>query len=265
MPYKRQEGVNHMFSTITIVTFSPTGGTRKAAVFLAKGLARQIREADLSLPEAQPLNFTREDLILFAGPVYGGRIPSCMAEKLKNIRGNQTPAVVAAVYGNRAYEDALLELHDIVLEQGFKPIAAAALLAEHSIIHKLAAHRPDVQDQACLAEFSKRILMKWESGQRDITSAIPGSRPYKVWNSVPKIPVVSDACSRCGLCAQKCPVQAISKVSPGDPDPQKCIQCMRCVSICPAHARSLPAQVLAALGEHLQPFAGLRRDNALYL
>ena len=254
-----------MLTTITIVAFSPTGGTRQAAVFLAKGLAQHIQEVDLTLPEAHPLNFTKEDLVLFAGPVYGGRIPACMTDKLKKIRGNQTPAIIAAVYGNRAYEDALLELNDVVSEQGFKPLAAAALLAEHSIIHKLAEHRPDAWDQACLADFSNRILEQWETGQREIISVIPGSRPYKAWKSSPNVPVVSDACRRCGLCAQKCPVQAISKNSPSDTDPEKCIQCMRCISICPAHARSLPEQVLAVLGEHLQSFAGLRKENELYL
>lgn len=254
-----------MLTSITIIVFSPTGGTRQAAAYLAKGLARQIREVDLSLPDVRPLSFTKEDLVLFAGPVYGGRIPACMTARLKNIRGNQTPAIVAAVYGNRAYEDALLELSDAVTEQGFRPLAAAALLAEHSIIHKLAEHRPDAKDQACLAEFSNRILEKWETGQREIASRIPGNRPYKVWNSKPNVPVVSNACSSCGLCSLKCPVLAISKDSPLNTDPDKCIQCMRCISICPAHARSLPDQVLAGLEEHLQPFAGLRRENELYL
>ena len=52
-------------------------------------------------------------------PVYGGFIPQVCAHMEKNLKGDYTPAVIAAVYGNRHYDDALLQMKDILTEQGF--------------------------------------------------------------------------------------------------------------------------------------------------
>ena len=90
---------------LTVVHFSPTGGTRRAALLLAEGLAERIDELDLTLPAPTGRAFGPQDAVLFAGPVFGGRLPVLMTQRLKNCTGEGTPAVTAAVYGNRAFED----------------------------------------------------------------------------------------------------------------------------------------------------------------
>lgn len=92
------------------------------------------------------MDFGPDDLVLFGVPVYGGRIPSPAVQTLRRMQGSRTPAVLVAAYGNREYDDALLELADIAAANGFIPFAAAALIAEHSIMHSVAAGRPDAQD-----------------------------------------------------------------------------------------------------------------------
>ena len=118
---------------LTVDHFSPTGGTRRAALLLAEGPARRIDELDLTLPAPTGRTFGPQDAVLFAGPVFGGRLSALMTQRLKNRTGEGTPAVTAAVYVNRAFEDALLELNDCVAAQGFRVAASAALVAERSI------------------------------------------------------------------------------------------------------------------------------------
>lgn len=253
-----------MLDKITVLLFSPTGGTQRAAMLLAERLAHTAQQVDLSRPDCAPRAFGKDDVVLAAGPVFGGRIPALMAERLRQCQGNGARAIAAAVYGGRAYEDALVELDDLLAAQGFRVVAAAALLAEHSIVRTLAAGRPDAQDAAQLADFAARIADKLAQGGTDAPHT-PGNRPYKDWSGMPVTPAASDACVACGTCAQQCPAQAIAPDNPHQTDAAKCITCMRCVAVCPQNARALPPQVTQMLGEKLAPFAAVRQENELYL
>ena len=253
-----------MLDRITVLHFSPTGGTRRAALLLAQQIAEQVEEIDLCRPDTQAHSFGKDDVVLAAGPVYGGRLPALMAERLRAYRGEGARAISAAVYGGRAYEDALVELDDLLGGQGFRVIASAALLAEHSIVRPLAAGRPDAQDEAQLAAFGARIAAKLEQG--DLAAPhTPGNRPYKEWAGMPTAPQATEACNACGTCARECPAGAISAENPAQTDAARCITCMRCVAVCPQKARALPAPVLQMLGQKLAPFMEKRQENELYL
>ena len=67
-------------------------------------------------------------------------------DAFEKIKGDKTPAVLVCVYGNRNYDDALLELKDISEANGFVPIAAGAFIARHSIFSDVAVGRPDKED-----------------------------------------------------------------------------------------------------------------------
>lgn len=253
-----------MRSRITVVHFSPTGGTRRAAMLLAEHIAGSVEEIDLCRPDAETRTFGKDDIVLVSGPVYGGRLPALMAERLRAYRGEGARAISTAVYGGRAYEDALVELDDLLGEQGFRVIASSALLAEHSIVRPLAAGRPDAQDAAQLADFGARIAAKLEQGGTDAPHT-PGNRPYKEWAGMPAAPQATEACNACGTCARECPAQAIPPDDPRQTDAAKCITCMRCVAVCPQKARALPAPVLQMLSQKLAPFMEKRQENELYI
>ena len=110
-----------------------------------RGLGKEVKEVDLSAPDFNGAEFKKDDLVIVAAPAFGGRIPALMAERLKCTAGKGAAAVTAAVYGNRAYEDALVELNDALEEQGFEPFASVAVLAEHSMVREVAAGRPDAR------------------------------------------------------------------------------------------------------------------------
>lgn len=139
--------------------FSPTGSTKKAALALTSALADPdgFTEIDLSLPALAQYTFTANDIIVVAVPVFGGRVPAFALRQLAALHGQNTSAIAVAAYGNRAYEDALLELSDSLTSQSFRVIAAAAVLAEHSMLRSVAAGRPNADDQAQLTDLPKNL------------------------------------------------------------------------------------------------------------
>lgn len=248
---------------VTLIHFSPTGGTRKAGMLLARGLGRVTEEMDLTSRTGERYVCPPEHLVVLAGPVYGGRMPETMMERLSRLTGNGAWAIPAAVYGNRAWEDGLAELADGATARGFRILAGAALVAQHSIVPALGAGRPDAADEAELASFGKAILDKLAQGGG--LAEVPGDRPYRGWKGMAVVPAAEpSACTRCGLCVDRCPVGAIPAEKPYTTG-ESCIRCMRCVSLCPVHARSLPAAVLAGTAAHLEPFRTVRGANHLFL
>lgn len=252
---------------LTELIFSPTGGTRKAADVLAAALTDEAPQlVDLTDP-AQDFSTVRLDadaVALIAAPSYGGRVPAVAAERLRAVQGNGARAVLVAVYGNRAYEDTLVELEDLAVQAGFRVVAAVAAIAEHSIARQIAAGRPDAEDQAALADFGRRIAAKLAEGSAD-APAIPGNRPYKKGGSGGMTPHTTHACVRCGRCAALCPVQAIDREDPSKVDGKRCISCMRCIQVCPHDAKKLNGAMLAAVGAMLGKVAGERKENELFI
>lgn len=201
---------------------------------------------------------------MIAVPSYGGRVPGPAAQRLAAVQGNGARAVLVCVYGNRAYEDTLAELEDIAKQAGFRIIAAVAAIAEHSIAHRYAAGRPDAEDARQLQEFAEKIREKL-SARDDTQPKILGSHPYKKAGSIGMVPKPTKACTRCGLCAAKCPVQAIDPNDPKHTEKNKCISCMRCVSVCPQSARKVSSVMLAAADLALKKVCSDRKVGELYL
>ena len=117
------------------ITFSPTGGTQKAADLLTETLGGKAVAVDLtdSTVDRSALALTSEDVAVIAVPSYGGRVPATAVQRLRAVQGGNARAVLLCVYGNRAYEDTLVELEDTARKAGFRVVAAAAAIAEHSL------------------------------------------------------------------------------------------------------------------------------------
>lgn len=247
------------------IVFSPTGGTMKTADMVAQTLTDAVTLVDLSdsKKDFRSVALNKNDVAVIAVPSYGGRVPATAVARLAKLRGNGARAVVMAVYGNRAYEDTLLELQDTAAEAGFAVIAAIAAVAEHSIAHQFATGRPDAQDQQQLKTFAQSIKEKLASGELSMPH-VPGNRPYKT-SSVSMVPKATKACVSCGLCAKKCPVQAIDRLHPQNVDKKACISCMRCVAICPHHARRLHPIMQAAAGLALKKACAQRKEAELFI
>ncbi|MDE5807632.1 MAG: 4Fe-4S binding protein, partial [Muribaculaceae bacterium] len=202
---------------ITYIYFSATATTARCAkaIGAAMGLPinREINIADNHTTEL-PF-FNSEDVAIIASPVYGGRLPEQAVATIRLLRGKGAFAVALVVYGNRDYDDALLELTDLLKKSNFNIIGAGAFIGQHSIFPRVADHRPDKADMAVLAEFGKTCRERLEAGLPFAQIDVKGAFPYKKPTGVPLHPKCdSKLCNRCSLCADKCPVGAISRGNP---------------------------------------------------
>lgn len=248
------------------LSFSPTGGTQKVADCLSQALAPEIRRVDLTDRGVafDGISLAEDDVAVIAVPSYGGRVPAPAVERLSKIKGDGSRAILVCVYGNRAYEDTLVELQDTVQQAGFRVVAGIAAVAEHSIAHQFAAGRPDETDRATLGEFAEKIQTKLTQGDCS-TPQLPGNRPYKKSGGAGLVPKPTRDCVKCGLCAEKCPVGAIDGADPGKVDRKACISCMRCASVCPHGARKANGVMLAAVHAMLKKACAQRKECELYL
>lgn len=255
------------------IYFSPTGGTKKIADILTKDFSN-CTDIDLCKPCENSLHhFSEDDLCYIAVPSFGGRVPETAAARLKSLSGQHTLAVLIVVYGNRAYEDTLLELSDIVSECSFLPVAAVTAIAEHSIMHQFAANRPDDEDNRTLTDFANQIAAKVhlmsktssKAGASTLPPQLPGSRPYKKYGAFPFLPLVNNRCTGCKKCALLCPVGAISADCPNETNVAQCIGCMRCISICPENARYLDSDMLNEKSEKMAPLFAQRKVCELFI
>lgn len=160
-------------------------------------MGRRI-ETDLTLDESDTPIEINDSLTVIAAPVYGGRVAPTALQRIKRLKGNNSPAIVVVVYGNRDYEDALLELRDTAVSLGFTPLAAGAFIGEHSYSTAempVAAGRPDDKDLQIASQFGKDCLKSWKkplpASESCRRQALPSKRNIRSKASVPNSPTLS--------------------------------------------------------------------------
>ena len=248
------------------LSFSPTGGTQKVLDAFMSGFGQEWELVNLIEKANTPLesNWTEEDVVVVAYPVYGGRIPYTVVRKLNEVTGNNAKAVALAVFGNRAIDDALVEAEDLLKERGFKFVAGVEAVAKHSIFTMYASDRPDAQDSEELARFAKEVLANLDKEEEP---TVPGNRPYKEYNyfGSGNKPKADDTCIECMICANECPEQAIPMDDVKNVDETKCIACLHCIGVCPVGARSINWDAINERAKEVEPIFGPRKENKLYL
>lgn len=244
------------------ISFSPAGSTQGIARTVAGGLGGAVQEINITTGPFAARDFAAGDAVVVAVPVYGGRVPAAAAERLRLFTGNGAKAVALAVYGNRHYDDALLELCDLLQAQGFCVAAAGAFVAQHSIVGAIGQGRPNAGDTAELQAFADRAAALLQSELPAIS--VPGNSPYKELSRSARTIEVSDACIGCGICASHCPVEAIPADDCKQTDAERCIGCMSCINRCPQQARSLPAPMRRQIEQYLSQYAEPRKNEVYF-
>ncbi len=270
--------------------FSPTGTTQKLVMNLSEHLLQEMNlqgtTANLKFIDFTPLSertlmegqseitIHQDTLFIIGIPVYAGRVPNILLPYLNRFKGNKTKAVIVAVYGNRNYDDALMELWQLLKANGFDVIAAGAFIGEHSFSEILAAGRPDADDFLKCEWFAKKIAKKLARNGNDLLE-IPGNwplRPYYrpideagVSFDFKRIkPITRETCIDCGLCAKVCPMQAIAyedfRTIKGI-----CIKCCACVKRCPTDAKQFDDPNFVAHKHELEINFSSRRTPELFL
>ncbi len=252
-----------MLNNVQLYYFSPTGGTKAYGEIFSKSISSNFNA--INLGEQNSISNSECELTVFALPVFGGRIPTIAAEKISTLSGNEKKAVTLVVYGTRAYEDALLELNNVVKASGFNVIASGAVVAQHSIVPAVGQGRPDTEDMDSITAFAKKVLEKLESNM-ETPVTVPGNFPYKDGMNLPATPICLSECMKCGKCISVCPVNAMHLDEDGvKTNVDSCILCMACTSVCPKKARVLPTPLQNNMEEKLSALIPLRRENEYFL
>jgi ferredoxin len=263
-------------NSLRVIYFSPTGTTRSIVDAIARGLGGEtIDRVDLTsvVDRGHFRNDTNSGLTIIGVPVYTGRVAYQAVEALQHMEGRGTPAVVVVVYGNRAYEDALLELIDLSRRTGFVPIAGAAFVGEHSFsnpVTPIAVGRPDSEDLAEAEGFGKIVRARVEAVATPKDFApfrVPGNFPYRNREQRVASPeTVMDLCIRCKRCQEVCPESAISVTEHGViSDQDYCILCCACVKNCPTGARRMDNQTLLGIAELLSTTCRERKSPEFFM
>ena len=261
---------------IHLITFSPTKTSLRIGKAVAEGInAERCIVSDLTHDESCAESLSDKDVAVIAMPVYGGHVAPLAMKRIEGLTGNNTPAVIIAVYGNRDYEMALHDMKDFCTKHGFRIIAAGTFIGEHSYstsLTPIAVGRPNDSDIECAKNFGRRICAKIEAAGPDadlqtidinsIERPEQDEENVRIFKSTvagwmkngtikPSLPVVDkDRCTQCGICIDLCPTGAISSDDAAIVSAELCIKCCACVKGCPEQARSLDT-----------PFAKLLSQN----
>ena len=256
-----------------LIAFSPTGTTRTVIGAVAEGIGSPASAFDLTLPEIHAP--APGEIAVIGTPVYAGRVPETAAARLRrHVRGMGRPAVLVVVYGNRAFEDALLELRDLALELGFVPVAAAAFIGEHSFSTPqwpVAEGRPDATDREKAVAFGRSVreLLDGVSGPADLRPLeVPGNLPYRqgVQPSTICPETNTQTCVLCGECVRSCPSEAITLAEDSVlTEASLCLRCFACTRVCPAGARTMRNEKILEFGRMLSTQYAQRREPEFFL
>lgn len=281
-----------MYKKVYAAYFSGTGTTEKTVKAISKKIADilcvKYEEWDFTplFARKNKMKFDKEDIVIMGVPVIAGRVPNLLLEFLKTIEGNGAAGIPVVLFGNRNYDDALIEMRDLMEDGGIETVAAAAFVGEHSFSTTLGAGRPsedDIKEAEDFAEKTVSLLKKKAemdketiTGKGHVAVEVKGvPKPYRGYYKpqdrdgnhidIRKVKPVTDAekCDDCGLCAELCPLESIdkddfSKVS------GICMKCCACVKKCPKGAKYFDDPGYIYHKEELEQVYGEPKKNEFF-
>ena len=236
-------------------------------------------------------SFDEDDIVVFGTPVIAGRVPNVLLKFLDTLDGGGAMAVPIVLYGNRNFDDALIELRNILEDKGFHTVAGAAFIGEHSFSKTLAAERPDAEDMKTAESFASAaadkisdIIAKAGGDNGKISKILEAAGPVKVDGEEPLRPYYkprdrkgnhinilkvipkldSSKCTKCGICVKACPMGSIKEAAPGVVD-GICIKCCGCVKKCPEQALYFDDAGYLYHKEELELGYADRKEPALFI
>lgn len=289
--------------SVTAAFFSPTGNAKKIVTRIAQEIAARegltVQKIDFTPPAirnedgsrgANPVyTFLPGDLVIFGTPVYAGRIPNKILPAFQTLfEGNGALAVPVVTFGNRSYDNALIEMCMELEKHGFHTVAGAAFVSEHVFSNRLAPGRPDESDMEEIRQFAAHVADKIgaiapaaEGEGQDGMAQVPVPVKVKGEDPIPGYyrplgadgkpavflkakPKTRENCDNCGFCALVCPMGSISREDCRTVT-GICIKCQACVKICPLHAKYFDDPAFLSHVQNLEDNYTRRAGNEVFL
>ena len=234
-----------------IFYFSATGNSK----YVAEHLASATEDKLYALPDlVQGLNYqfdvSRELRIGFVVPTYFCGLPSILSffiEKLK-FYGYENQYVYLVLTCGKITGGAAGQLGRLLKKKGIDLAAQFAIPMVDNYIPMLKLPPEEkIKEQLQAAEDylaeARRVIRSMGRGDynrcQGIAPAVATATTYPIYahGRATKHFVVTDTCTGCGQCAERCPCQAIT-LTEGKPKWSKsqCVHCLGCLHRCPAGA-----------------------------
>lgn len=229
------------FKRICLVYFSPTKTTKTILMSIAKGTGiNNVISYDFTSPKSRESvpDFFKDDLIIFGIPTYAGRIPNLILSYIKSFKASHISVIPVVTFGNRAFDNSLYELKEVLKEGGFSFLAAAAFSTEHSFSSDINKGRPNEKDLREAEMFGQKLLSLPIKEDLDIPGNLeegyfkPQDRNGNPINILKVKPKTKSNCTNCKICVNICPMGVIDKDNPSTVN-DPCIKCNACVRFCP--------------------------------
>jgi ferredoxin len=257
---------------IALAYFSATDVTRTYAGLLGeelskKGCTVQLFDVTSFSSRHVGLSVAEFDAFLFGFPVFADFAPSVINDWIPTLDGQGKKCGMFFTYGGRTTGYAHFHTKLLLEGAGFRVLFSAEFLGRHSFNvggwHAL-PDRPDEGDFAVARSYAALAVDRFLA---DAPPAIALQKPFgyeanmrmrqdgersdiRGWShpfrSAPE-------CSMCRECETECPTQAFD-ADTGQADPRKCIECMRCVYICPDRVLGVDPRMKEAWPAFLEYF-----------
>lgn len=241
---------------VTAVYYSAIGSTKavteKIAGLVAEKLGVPVSSCDYTLPDSrtETHHYSSSELVVFGTSVYAGRVPNKLLPTVQNcFKADGALAVPVVTFGNRNFDNGLIELRNELENNGFHTIAGAGIACRHVFSEKLAPGRPDETDWKAIENFAVSVAEKvMNLAEIPAPVSVRGDDPvgpYYTPLGIDGKPAVflkakprtkAELCDQCGICVKACPMGSIDAADPSLV-PGICIKCQACVKKCPSGAK----------------------------
>lgn len=238
-----------------------------------------LEQWDFTLPDNRKSAkvFEKEDLVVFGTPVYAGRVPNKILPWVQQgFTGDHTPVVPVVVFGNRNFDDALMELKQELEKNGFLAAAGAAVASSHVFSDKIAPGRPDASDRAEILTFAGKTAQKiTETDTLHTGLQVAGNDPVGAYYT----PLGTDGkpakflkakpiteiskCNGCGRCSEVCPMGSIDREDVSQVT-GICIKCQACIKSCPNGAKYFADEAFLSHVRMLEEHYTDRAENRFF-
>jgi len=259
---------------VSIIVFSPSGHTLKAAnifreKFIKKGVSAQLINItknpnylnEGSIKKQLEKDLDAHDVILIGGPIYAGHMEAHVLRLIRqfpNVGGKfGALAVPFATYGGVHSSVALEEMGTLLKKRKRKSILGVKIAAEHTLTKTASKtiykDRPASDEANIIAKAVDEIITSasQDAGDiKDISKAFCYSKPVErvmfklfsqeaIHKKFKHVSIDSGKCIQCKKCISVCPVNMFDFVD-GQvnicKDRRQCILCAECYHHCPASA-----------------------------